>query len=101
MDYQPHWKPVLEWVRAVTLSERAFDAVGMLFFLAGLGLLFLSFNDYSLALGSDDYTPWLQQATGWFPDWDGLSFVVGQMFTGVLSFIFSVVILKRTRVLQG
>jgi hypothetical protein len=101
MDNKPHWKPILDWRRSVTYGEWAIDAIGVLFFALGVGLLFVSFNDYSLALGSDEYVPWLQQATGLFPDMEGVSFVVSQMFTGVLCFIISVLVLKRTRILQG
>lgn len=101
MEHEPHWKPILDWRRSVTITERIIDGVGILFFAAGLALMFLSFNDYSLALGSDEYTPWLQQASGLYPDMEGLSFVVAQMFTGVLCFIISVIVLKRTRILQG
>ena len=101
MEQKPHWKPVMEWMRAVTWSERAIDAVAVLFFAVGFGFLFLSFHDYSLVVGSEEYVPWLQRTTGMLSDWEGESFVVGQMFAGVISFIISIIVLKRTRILQG
>jgi hypothetical protein len=92
---KPELTPVQKFGRAMVTTELITDCVGVLFLLAGLGLIFIGLNDATLP--EQGFVPYLASFFPSMADVEQASASVMQMGGGAVLLVFSALVLMRSR----